>query len=296
MHLLVYADDLPTASAALALTDLLATRFSVTADLLAPATFSHEHPFRVLPWDRVTRLQAAGHAEQAILDACRTRSYDLVLVAPAGRKGLVRMVLGSRVGALVHQAPVSVLIARQIPTSIQQIVVGVSGSPQSESDARLAGILARAFEARLSLAHILSQVPLTYTNLQHVQTELELFLASEDPAARQLRRARDILAETGLEPSILLREGLVRDELLALLTEVPADLLVVGAHVRAGARLDYYEDIAEQVAQAAPISTLTIRAEPDWQAWQPLGSPKSPTLLGSGQASADDQSRRTPRR
>ncbi len=270
MHLLVFADELPTSTNALALADSLANHFSVTADLLTPPGQRPGHLFETLRPEQVKRLYTSAPAEQAIPEATRAAKYDLVLVAPAGRRGLVRMVLGSRVVTLIHQAATSVLIARQTPPRIQRIVVGVSGSAHAEQDVRLAGVLARALGARLSLAHILSQIPLTYSDLQHIQTELEQFLASDTPAARQLRRAREILAEAGLEADILLREGLVRDELLALLNEIPADLFVVGAHARAESGLDYYEDIAEQVAQAAPISTLVVRAEPDWPAWQPL--------------------------
>ncbi|MBI4769811.1 MAG: universal stress protein [Chloroflexi bacterium] len=150
--------------------------------------------------------------------------------------------------------------------------MGGSGSPQCEHDVRLAAILARAFGAQITLCHILSQIPLMYSSLHHMQTQLEEFLRSGDPAARQLSLARERLAGQNFTARIALREGLVRDELLALVKELHADLLIMGAHTRLPGRassLDYYADIAEQVAQTAPISTLVVRAEPDWPAWQP---------------------------
>jgi nucleotide-binding universal stress UspA family protein len=216
--------------------------------------------------------------EQFIAEAFRQRRYDLVIIAAEERSGLIRLVRGSRVGPLMHQTPSSVLLVRDPEPKIEHLLVGVSASPNSQHDVRLAGILAKAFGARVTLAHVVSQIPLVYTSLrqQQMEAELQAFLRTADPAAIQLQRAQDLLAEMGVVARLALREGLVRNELIALCRMpergVPlVDLLVIGAHERTPRTgIDYYDDIAEQVAVSAPLSTLIVHAESDWAAWQPI--------------------------
>jgi nucleotide-binding universal stress UspA family protein len=276
MHLLVYVNDILTAGDALRLVDRLATHFTISVDLLASENLIVDHPFHAISPEQTNRLPFTASGELAIWNACRTVHYDLVVVATEERRGLVRLIWGSRVGRMVHMAPASMWIVRQPASKVQHILLGVSGSPQMEHDVRLTAILAQVFGARVTLAHVVSQLPLTYVEEAPVHSRIQLkrYLDLPEVASVQLRKALQILAEYGVIAKVVLREGLVRDELLALCQpsgdSMPAvDLLVLGAHVRsAGAGMDYYEDIAEQVAQAAPISTLVVHTASDLSAWQ----------------------------
>ncbi len=247
--------------------------FDLSLDILVTAADSAALDRAAIPSRTGQRLPATGAPEVDIVRACAQRAYDMVITPPADRPGLLRMVLGSRIGQLVHEAPATIWIARSGTESIRRIVLGVSGGPQTEHDIRLTALLARAFDARVTLVHVVSQLPLIYGDVAPEADWLtQKQKSSTEPGLARLRQAGEMLAAAGVAHELVVREGLVRDELLAVALSTSggrrADLLVLGAHApSAHTPVDYYVDIAEQVAQAAPVSTLVVHAESDWSRW-----------------------------
>lgn len=277
MQVLLYWDARYAARLAQTLTMLMGA-FDFSVDVLVTAADSLALDRTTPPLRSAQRLPATGAPEMDIARACSQKSYDLVITPPADRPGLLRMILGSRIGQLVHEAPATIWIARSESDTIRRIVMGVSGGPQTEHDIRLTALLARAFGAQVTLVHVVSQLPLIYGD---VVGETE-WMAHErwakiEPGLARLREAGELLADAGIPHELVVREGLINEELLAVTGEAlggrPADLLVLGAHAPSvHTPVDYYVDIAEQVAQAAPISTLVIHAESDWSRWSAVYS------------------------
>jgi len=277
MHLLVFVDGLPTAGQALALADLLATRFPAQITLLT----TEEAGGEALLEQATTHITAPiqdrrvrpGSAEEVIAAESKSGRYDLIVLAPAGRHGLDRLLRGSRVRNVVRSVATSVLIARQSLNTFRHVLVGVTGSAHSQVDVRVAAQLARAFGAQVTVLHVVSQVPLIFTGLAEMRHDLDRFLATDALVAQQLKRAREILQEYEVPSRIELREGLVRDEIVDEVTEGGHDLLIVGAHVRgegvAGLLLD---DIADHLVRECPISTYVVRSEPAWEMVRPAES------------------------
>jgi nucleotide-binding universal stress UspA family protein len=273
MRVLLFVDDLPSAAQALALADLLAQRFRAEVDLLSTEDAGGmkllDEASAQLSVPVTMRLVRAGSSEDAIAAESRQSAYDLIIVAPAGRRGLSRLLHGSRVANVVKSVAASVLIARQPPQSVdtlRRILVGVTGAPHSEVDVRVAGRLAQAFGAQVTVLHVVSQVPLMFTGLAQMRYNLERFLEMDAPVARQLKRAREVLSEMGVNSEIELREGLVRDEIVDEVKEGSHDLLVVGAHVGEGMAGLLLDDISDHLVRQSPISTFVVRAEPEWTA------------------------------
>jgi nucleotide-binding universal stress UspA family protein len=255
----------------------VAAFFDAEVDALALSSTASIPTLAGVDAARVRRLVPSGSGEQAIRQAYRDRKYDLVIIAPMERRGLARILFGSRVGSVIQETPASMMIARGMINSIRRMAVGISASPNNEYDVRLTAILAQAFGAKVTLVHVMSQVPLTYTGMRDPRSRgaVELFLNSSDPAAAQLHSALRYMKERGIDAEIAVRDGLVADELRALCRDrheagAPVDLLVLGAHARSSVSgIDYYEDIAVQVAQTAPVSVLIVHSESDWAAWTP---------------------------
>jgi nucleotide-binding universal stress UspA family protein len=167
-------------------------------------------------------------------------------------------------------------------------VAGVSGGPQTEHDVALATLLAQAFDAHLTLVHVLSQVPLLYMGIWNpAQVSADERLARVEPAIAYLRQASARLTAAGVAHDLVVRSGLVQDELLAVVAgdygQPRGDLMVIGAHARSsGTGMDYYEDIAGQVTRAAPVSTLVVHAESDWSHWSAARIPRTSPVEGVG--------------
>lgn len=274
MRVLIYCEPNEREACRAALKQL-ASCFSFDLDVLSAEHIDGLAAWQALIDGELVQLHYRGTFHDRIRAACANQQYDVALIGLTDRKGVLRLLLGSRVGSFIHQTPTTVWLARPMPRPIHRIAVGVGGSPQTEQDARLAGLLAQATGAAVDLVHVVSQIPLLYAS----QEELYAVLLSRrnfsqiDPAVERLRQAYTLLTEMQVHVRYLLRAGTVVDQLLLALQgdheRLAADLLVIGAHQGfEGGQPDYLEDLAEQVAQAAPISTLIVHGESDWSTWQ----------------------------
>jgi nucleotide-binding universal stress UspA family protein len=274
MQVLVYFDNVQQRVAQRTI-ELLAQKFAFDLDLLVHAPISDLGVWRNIVSGQVRELRATGSFELAVAKACDAKHYDLVVAAPNDRRGLVRMILGSRIGRLIGAAPATIWVPRGDRVRLQRIVLGVSGGPQSEQDARLAARLAVAYNAKLELVYIVSQLPLFFTSFGEYSEvwEDDEKIAAMAPGVVELRRIHKLLREEGTDVEMLIRSGTVADELVTVCQgygkKPPADLLVIGAHAPAiYAGTDYYENLAEQIAELAPCPTLVVHAKSEWEEWK----------------------------
>jgi nucleotide-binding universal stress UspA family protein len=274
MQLLVYFDSVQQRAAQRTIA-LLAEKFAFDLDLLVHFSLSNLDAWKEMVRGHVTVLRAEGPFEQAVTKACIAKRYDLVVAAPNDRRGLVRMLLGSRIGHLVGAAPATIWVPRGEAVRLRRIVVGLSGGPQSEHDARLAARLAIAYDARLELVYVVSQLPLFFTTFDEFPSGLEHDnrLAAIAPGVAELRRIHALLQAAGVNVAMNVRSGTVAGELVTVCQgdgkHPPADLLVIGAHAPSGlGTADYLENLAEEITESAPCSTLVVHTQSALSQWQ----------------------------
>lgn len=252
---------------------LLAKGFTFDLDVLVREARSDPGTWQELARGAVTVTAVDEPFEAAVSHACARHAYDLVVVAPQERQGLLRMILGTRVSRLVGGAPATIWATQGAPRRLRRIVVGLAGGPQSEQDARLAARLAATYGARLEVVHVVSQVPLLYTTLDefHAALEDERVMGELSAGVAEVQRVVGLLRSEGVDVGLRLREGVVVDELAAACQgdgrEATADLLVIGAHVRSTSSADYLLNLAEQITQAVPCPTLVVHLQSDWAVW-----------------------------
>ena len=195
-----------------------------------------------------------GPPRDAILAESRESSPAITVFPPAGRWSIARMLRGSRVKAVVHNSPSTVMVARKpVSEHIQRILVTVSGGPFSETTLMSAQEIAKAVNAELFVLHVTSTVSLPYGEVKHERPE-------SPPAAPQLKELQGTLARLGLESQTQCREGMVVREILAECHEGHYDLLILGQHLAdkaTGGPLS--ENIAEILAMESPIPVLVVR-------------------------------------
>jgi nucleotide-binding universal stress UspA family protein len=197
---------------------------------------------------RLEEKRAPGPAERAILEEAAAQNYGLVVVPPAGRNALQRMLKGSRVATVVRAVHASVLVARRPPAHVQRILAAVSGGELSAAVVQAGLELEQAFGARTVFFHVAPEVALPFERSGAAEVEL-----AEDPALA----ARQQLALHGRE--LVEREGLVVDEVLAEVEQGAHDLLVVGAPPERGPAGWGREDTTERLLLACPVSVLIVR-------------------------------------
>ena len=210
-----------------------------------------------LPAEQVTTTGRPGIVEYTLPDVARKADADVVVV---GRLGSADRLTSGLIAHLVaKRTPASVLIARGRPDALRKILVCTEGSRHGATDFERAATIAKAFGARLDVLHVASQMGLTDAARAEIDDDLRDFLHSDAPEAEHLRDLEKRLAEKRLEGRILVRAGLVVEEILDALREGGHDLLVIGAHDIAAPGANLYEDFASLILRSSPVSTLVVR-------------------------------------
>jgi nucleotide-binding universal stress UspA family protein len=199
-----------------------------------------------------------GSPEEVIAAEARERDYGLVVLAPAGRHGFIRLFYGSMVAHVVQRVSTSVLVVRgerAVPPA--RVLACVSGARHSLTTVSVAAQAAGLFGSELTLLTVLSQVGITMKGAQPWDRDAASFIECDDPLARHLKIAAEMAGRVGPRPSIKVREGLVGEEILKEIRDGGHDLLVAGTHWAQDCDT-VYEDLTSDLVRTSPISTLVV--------------------------------------
>lgn len=207
-----------------------------------------------LPPARAKGEPHAGLAEVVVPEVARALRVGLVAMGRLG--SMDRITSGLVAQRVVRRTPASALVARGKGEAPRSILVCIEGAEHADADLDLALAFARAFDARLTLLHVLSQMRLSPAA---AAPEPEAFLASDDATARALLALRDRARDAGVRCGAAARAGLVVEETLDQLRDGRHDLLVVGANDPSAPGAGLLEDFSSLILRASPVSTLVVR-------------------------------------
>jgi nucleotide-binding universal stress UspA family protein len=222
---------------------------------------------------RLDATRTEGEApEEGIARTALTGDYNLVILAPAGRRGFIRLFYGSMVAKVVRKVSTSVMVVRAGAVPPRRILVCVSGSRHSLTNVRAAAQLAVIFGGSVTIMMVLSQLPVQFSDEADQAGSgkpgeggagwQEAFLKSDHSLAAHLRAARDLLHNLGARGGVRVVEGLVVDEILDELEAFDHDLLVLGTH-RAEDYDPMYEDLTSEMVQKSTRTTLVVGLRAD---------------------------------
>jgi nucleotide-binding universal stress UspA family protein len=261
MDSLLYVDPSPRGEWALHLASLLPARIVEGWVLLATADDDAADPGLLarararLSGDIAAHFKTApGPAEVAVVKEAAANPYRLVVVPPAGRNAIQRMLRGSRVATVVRSVPAEVLVARRPPARIERVLAAVSGGPLTGDVVRRSLQVADALGARVDFLHVACEVALPYR--PHGGEEHAPAVGDTTGSAA---RVRAVLQQAGHAGELLVQEGLVVDEVLSEMEQGAHHLLVVGAG--AADRSWATEDVAERILVHCPASVLVVKGE-----------------------------------
>lgn len=190
--------------------------------------------------------------------------YDLVVMGSRGRRGIVAKLLGSIAHQVIGHAPASVLVVKgREREQLREFLVCTAAGPTSVGMVRFAGKLARELGARVTLLHVMSQVPVTSgAQLGDLDASVSDLIRSGSREGVHLNAMMTLLAEQGVLSRVVVRRGLVLDEIAAESQDEPYDLIVAGAHITPGLKSFLVEDLAGRIVLAANSSVLIVRTLP----------------------------------
>ena len=198
-------------------------------------------------WDVLSNLIASQH-------------IDLVVMATHGRQGLGKILLGSVTESVLRRVPCPVLtigpyvqVEPARATQMNRILFATDFSAASQAAAPYAVSLAQENQAHLDILHVIEKRKIG-----------ELVAAPEliEGAVGGMRALLPAEAELWCEPSFLVEEGSVAENILKAARERQADAIVIGVR-----RLEGVFDTADHVPWhtahkiicSAPCPVLTIR-------------------------------------
>jgi len=208
----------------------------------------------------VTVHQRAGRMAEEVVRQAKALPYDLVVIGSRGRRGVVRLLLGSVALHVTEHAPASVLVVKGRARDLRRFLVCSSAGPVSEHTVRFAGRLARALEASVTLLHVMSQLPLSEDAVpDDLGASAEELIQRGAPEGVHLSRMLDLLAREGQIGRAVVRHGLVRDEIITEGREGRYDLIVTGAHVTPGLNARLVGNLSMEILLAARRPVLAVR-------------------------------------
>ncbi|MFW6082505.1 MAG: universal stress protein [Chloroflexota bacterium] len=272
LRMLLHSDGSEISSHALALGKRIARAMAEEVDILAMGdTPKQEQVSRREVQETASEFQACGipvtvhercgATRQGVVQQADAADYGLIVIGSRGRRGIRRLLAGSRARAVLGGTATSVLIVKKPERSeIDHILVCSAAGPASEETVRFAGRLAHALDASVTLLHVMSQVALEETakgaDLEAGADELMKREAREGAHLKEMLR---ILRDEDLDAEVIVRHGLVVEEVLAEAQAQNYGLVIIGAHVTPDIKSLVSSDLAEQIMLAATRPVLIVR-------------------------------------
>jgi nucleotide-binding universal stress UspA family protein len=216
-----------------------------------------------------------GPIAPAVLSLAAEDGTDLIVIGTHGRGGLSKLALGSVAEELLRIAPCPVMTVGPKAhvaevggrCGLRTILFATDFGKGSTKALPLAVRLAKVYEAKLILLHMISPMPATSSSLSAyapataAADEVEEWEGSS--RKRSLQELRDCLPpETGLtqEPEFIVGTDFFPEGVLAAAEKFKADLIVMGATGKAAARMAAHVpwSAVHEVLRKAPCPVLTM--------------------------------------
>jgi nucleotide-binding universal stress UspA family protein len=211
-----------------------------------------------------------GTAAERVLDTCREWNADLLVLGANRGAASSKLMLGKNAGALMANAPCSVMVAKDNDLSsgadYKNVLIPVSSRDCSEQT--IQGVLDSKWPADVSF-HVVTVIEkidmaeiLDTTDLEIVERQAaehaKLREESESYVAAIAERLNDKFGESRASSEVL--EGNVRDEVLRLSNELPAGLIVLGTQGK-----NFFEKIllgsmSQAIASQSPCSVEVVKS------------------------------------
>jgi universal stress protein A len=153
---------------------------------------------------------------------------------------------------------------RKVVSDFKTFVVPYDFSEHSRSALAMATDLARRFQTRIHLVHVIQPPALTYLPYGGPPTTAAApvaILELREIAEKALREVADSIASDG-EPveTHVVESASIPDAIHELAAKVGADLIVMGTHGRTGLAHVFLGSVAERTLRRAPCGVLTVQA------------------------------------
>jgi nucleotide-binding universal stress UspA family protein len=207
----------------------------------------------------IRTIVRTGDPSREIIKAADETGARMLVIATHGRSGIGRWFYGSTAGNLLRSSHLPILavgphsLERSDTVAIKHLMVPLDGSPLSEAALPVAGKLANALGAAVSLVRVVrwavQSYPYSLPDAYIPQVDDEL----EAGAKTYLRRQEEALKSVANVDAFVVR-GSIADGLLDVVEKKSVDLVVMTTHARSGLARAALGSTADRMLQGqAPI-------------------------------------------
>lgn len=213
----------------------------------------------VLDLTSASKLIRHGTPSVQILEELKEGNYDLVIMGAHDQTSFGELFLGSVSRRIVDQAPISVLIVRQPSLNLDKILVPIAGRKASNPTVQMSARLAKASNAKVTLLHVTSSIPIMYSGMDRLDENLSELLLTKSTIARNIRDFASMLRSIGIDAHIELRHGIPIDEILRALEKDNYALMVIGCSRYSRFNRLFTDEITLQVIDHAFCPVLVVK-------------------------------------
>ena len=137
--------------------------------------------------------------------------------------------------------------------NIRHILVPIDFSADAEEALEAAMALAKQFQSRLTLMHVIQLPVVTEVDLSGYYADIE------SSAQQEMENYQKRVAAAGLAVDVLLETGAPFRQIVDAAETRQADLIVMGTHGRTGMQHLLIGSVAERVVRLAPCPVMVMR-------------------------------------
>jgi len=203
----------------------------------------------------------AGDPVRQIVDETDKTEYDLVIIGArkTGSTGLHWR--SEKMYELIKSISPPVLVAMGEWAQLKRFLVCSGGKEFIEEAVQLAGKLAKAVGASVTILHVMAEPPAIYADLVRLEEDVDQLLKSKSELGLNLSAQKADLEKLGVAAEVRIRHGIVVDQVFAEARERSYDLIVTGSS-RARGMLRHYimGDVTRSILNHANCPVLVARA------------------------------------
>ncbi len=197
----------------------------------------------------------------ALLSYAKEHQIDLIVLGTHGRHGMKRLMLGSVAEEVVQRAPCDVLTVgggAPSPPAMRRVLVPLDLSDAARPTLRAAKEIARRFEARLHLLHVIEPLPFP-VSITGIVTIFDLVPDIREKARVQLKALLEEAEGPPVEGILRIESGHAATKIVETARDMKADLIVLATHGLTGVEHFCIGSVAERVVRTAPCPVLVTR-------------------------------------
>lgn len=201
-----------------------------------------------------------GNAEDVVVGAMETGTYDLVALGALGKKRSHHRFLSSVAMRIIEKARSSVLVIKGGRASLSRVLICASGAGVGHLPVWAGAALACGASAQATVLHVVDAMPSMYAGLEQMEETLAELLQSDTERSRELKWAAQVVKAECDISELKLRRGIVREEILREARVGDYDVLVLGSSRAAGGIVRVLMgDLTREIVTRAECPVLVVR-------------------------------------